>query len=334
MAEARVPAVLGIDLGTTEAKAALLGLDGRLLGLGRAGYPLDGGPDGRAEQDPRDWWRAVGAACRAIDALADDGVEVLAVCGVGQGPTLTVIDEAADPLRPAITWQDRRPGDGGFGLLPRMAWLAREDPDAAAQARWLRPELGCPRRCGCRARRRRRSRPTRRRRPRPTSRRSASARAACRNRSPFGTPLGLLRAEAVAQLGLRARIPVVAGVNDGTASMLGAGLRRARRRRRHGRGIRRARRAARTARSRSRGCTRRPRRCRGDGWWAARWRRWARPSTGCGRRCSGDQVGRRGPARGGVAGRARRGRAPVPARTSRASGRRCSTRRHGARSSG
>ena len=39
----RVPAVLGIDLGTTEAKAALLGLDGRLLGLGRAGYPLDAG---------------------------------------------------------------------------------------------------------------------------------------------------------------------------------------------------------------------------------------------------------------------------------------------------
>ena len=31
------------------------------------------------------------------------------------------------------------PGDGGFGLLPRMAWLAREDPDAAAQARWLMP---------------------------------------------------------------------------------------------------------------------------------------------------------------------------------------------------
>ena len=61
------------------------------------------------------------------------------MCGVGQGPTLTVIDEAAEPLRPAITWQDRRPGDGGFGLLPRMAWLAREDPDAAAQARWLVP---------------------------------------------------------------------------------------------------------------------------------------------------------------------------------------------------
>ena len=80
-----------------------------------------------------------GAACRAIDGLADDGVEVLAVCGVGQGPTLTVIDEAGLPLRPAITWQDRRPGDGGFGLLPRMAWLAREDPDAAAQARWLMP---------------------------------------------------------------------------------------------------------------------------------------------------------------------------------------------------
>jgi sugar (pentulose or hexulose) kinase len=41
---------------------------------------------------------------------------------------------------------------------------------------------------------------------------------------PFGTPLGLLRTEVVAQLGLRSRIPVVSGVNDGTASMLGAGL--------------------------------------------------------------------------------------------------------------
>lgn len=223
MAEARVPAVLGIDLGTTEAKAALLGLDGRLLGLGRAGYPLDGGPDGRAEQDPRDWWRAVGAACRAIDGLADDGVDVLAVCGVGQGPTLTVIDEAAAPLRPAITWQDRRPGDGGFGLLPRMAWLAREDPDAAAQARWLLPSwdalaLWLSGEAATTVQGHE-SPPTA-----PELEAIGIRPAQVPAPLPFGTPLGLLRAEVVAQLGLRTRIPVVAGVNDGTASMLGAGL--------------------------------------------------------------------------------------------------------------
>ena len=59
-------AVLGIDLGTTEAKAALVALDGRLIGMGRASYPLDRGADGRAEQDPADWWAAV-AIGRALD---------------------------------------------------------------------------------------------------------------------------------------------------------------------------------------------------------------------------------------------------------------------------
>ncbi len=119
-----VPAVIGIDLGTTEAKAAAIGLDGRLIGLGRAGYPMDVGADGRAEQSPADWWAGVAAAVRSIDV---SGVDVVAVCGVGQGPTLAVVDAVGEPVRPAITWQDRRPtadgAGGGFGLLPTMVWL-------------------------------------------------------------------------------------------------------------------------------------------------------------------------------------------------------------------
>ena len=132
----RTLAVLGLDVGTTEAKAALVGLDGRLLGLGRAGYPTDLRGDGRAEQDPRDWWSAMAAAVRGIDA---GGAEILAICCVAQGPTLVAVDAAGEPVRPAITWQDRRAGGTGFGLLPKMAWLAREESDAAARAAWLLP---------------------------------------------------------------------------------------------------------------------------------------------------------------------------------------------------
>ena len=69
---------------------------------------------------------------------------MLAICGVGQGPTLAVVDASGEPVRPAITWQDRRPtagGSGGFGLLPTMAWLAREEPDASAER-----AAGCSRR--------------------------------------------------------------------------------------------------------------------------------------------------------------------------------------------
>ena len=145
------------------------------------------------------------------------------MCGVGQGPTLTVTDEAAVPLRPAITWQDRRPGDSGFGLLPRMAWLAREDPDAAAQARWLMPSwdaLGLWLSGEAATSTQAHETPLRAADLEAIGIRPAQV----PEPLPFGTPLGLLRAGVATQLGLRSRVPVVAGVNDGTASMLGAGL--------------------------------------------------------------------------------------------------------------
>ncbi len=224
----RTPAVLGIDLGTTEAKAGLIGLDGTLLGMGRAAYPLDTGPDGRAEQSPTDWWAAVSSAVRASrDPRSVAGsVEVLAVCGVGQGPTLVVVDDDATPVRPAITWQDRRAGDGGFGLLPKIAWLAGHEEASIARARWLLTSwdslglwLSGEAATSVQGH---------------ESALDAGALAAAGvdparipAALPFGARLGSLRRAAAEALGLPAGIPVIAGVNDGTASILGAGLQHA-----------------------------------------------------------------------------------------------------------
>jgi xylulokinase len=219
-------AVLGLDLGTSEAKAILVGPDGTLIGLGRAPIRTDLGQDGRAEQDPRDWWRACASAVRAIEPAGGDGAQpdIVAIGIVGQGPTLAVVDEDARPLRPAITWQDRRIGGGGFGLLPRIEWLAREDPDAAAEARWLLSswdalglwltgEAGQTLQAHESA-------------ASPEVLEAAGVRPSqVPQPLPFGQPLGWLRAEAAGALGLRPGIPVMAGVNDGTGSMLGAGLR-------------------------------------------------------------------------------------------------------------
>jgi len=217
----RTLAVLGLDVGTTEAKAALVGLDGRLLGLGRAGYPTDLRGDGRAEQDPRDWWSAMAAAVRGIDA---GGAEILAICCVAQGPTLVAVDAAGEPVRPAITWQDRRAGGTGFGLLPKMAWLAREDPVAAARAAWLLPAwdaMGLWLSGEAAS-----SLQGHESVPSEAELSGAGVRAsqvpAARR---FGSRLGVLSAAAATALGLRSGIPVVSGVNDGAASMLGAGLR-------------------------------------------------------------------------------------------------------------
>jgi xylulokinase len=218
----RTAAVLGIDLGTSEAKVAAFALDGRLLGLGRAAYGMDAGPGGRAEQDPRDWWSAVSAAVRLLDLGA---IDVLAISGTTQGPTLVACDEDGTPVRPAITWQDRRSGDTGFGLLPRMAWLAREDPAAATRAAWLLPAwdaLGLWLTGEAASSMQGHETPI----PGDVLEAHGVRTGQVPPPRPMGTVLGGLRPTAARALGLRSGTPVIAGVNDGAASMLGAGLRR------------------------------------------------------------------------------------------------------------
>ena len=276
-------AVLGLDLGTTEAKAALVGLDGTLYGLGRAAIPTFHGPDGRAEQDPRDWWRAIASATRSIEALGGRGASWSPRSAASARDRRSrSLDGDAEPTRAAITWQDRRIGGGGWGLLPKIAWLADNDLDAAAEARWLLASWdalglwltgeaaqtlqGHETAMGAR-----------------DLEAAGVRRAQTGDPLPFGTPLGALRADAASALGIRPGIPVVAGVNDGTASMLGAGPPRWRATRSTPAGRRAASASTRTARWRSRACSSHPRRSRAAGSSAAPWRRPAPRWTGSGR---------------------------------------------------
>lgn len=217
---AGAPIVIGIDLGTSEAKAIAVTLDGRPVAIRRAGYPTDTGSDGRAEQDPGTWWVAVAAAVRSLGV---DAAHVAAICGVAQGPTLVAADAAGNAVRPALTWQDRRVRTSGFGFLPAMTWLAGEEPETLARAAWLLPAwdaLGLWLTGEAATATQAHETPI-------DSAALASAGIPQRllpPRRPFGTPLGSLRAEAASALGLRVGTPVVTGVNDGASSMLGAGL--------------------------------------------------------------------------------------------------------------
>lgn len=148
MATAREAAILGIDLGTTEVKAGLVTLDGRLLGLARTGYRTDtDAATGRAEQDPDAWWGALATSVRLLTA---PGVaDVVAVAMDGHGPSLIAVDAAGRPTRPAIIWQDSRSvaeaaelatttGLSGWSLagLPAALWVERHEPDVAAATCW------------------------------------------------------------------------------------------------------------------------------------------------------------------------------------------------------
>jgi xylulokinase len=229
-------AILGIDLGTTEVKAGLVGLDGHLLAVARAGYGLDvGHGPGWAEQDPAGWWSAVVVAVRAL--RPPEPVDVVAIGVDGHGPTLAAVDEHGDATRRAITFLDTRAaaeadelaaatGIRGWALgpLPAALWLERHEPEAAARTRWYLTtwEWLAFRLTGVAAG------PIVPGQAIPDATRVASATGLHVDRRPpevaMGSVVGRLGEAAAAALDLRSGIPVAGGTNDAFASYLGAGL--------------------------------------------------------------------------------------------------------------
>jgi xylulokinase len=149
------PAVLGLDLGTSQLKALLCAPDGTVLGRGVAGYQVSTPRDGWAETDPGQWWQVARTAVRS--AVGPARAEVAGLAVVGQMHGLILCTERAEVLRPAITWLDRRaeaevadyqrlpadlrarlgnePSAGMAG--PILLWLARNEPAAYRRARWM-----------------------------------------------------------------------------------------------------------------------------------------------------------------------------------------------------
>jgi xylulokinase len=233
----RETAVLSIDLGTTEVKAGLVGLDGRLLGIARAGYATDADPaTGRAEQDPEAWWGAIGLAVRELVRL--DVGEVCAIGIDGHGPTLVAVGSDGRATHPAIIWQDTRStaegaelaaatGLQGWSLagLPAALWLERNRRDAAAATRWyLATWDAIALRLTGRA-----TTSLVDGQPFPDAATLGSVGLPAEKVPPAvaaGTVVGELLPELARGLGLRPGVPVVAGIVDAWASFHGAGMTR------------------------------------------------------------------------------------------------------------
>jgi len=152
-------ALLGLDLGTSRVKAVVCAADGRVLGEGQHGYPMDVGLRGWAETSTGAWWEAsVGAVRQALSEVREP-VECMAVVGQMHGVVLT--DRSGAALRPAVLWSDSRTGSevATFRSLPdellaelgnepvagmagcSLLWLKRHEPECYSAARWaLQPK--------------------------------------------------------------------------------------------------------------------------------------------------------------------------------------------------
>jgi len=138
-AMAVAPHVLAIDLGTSGPKVALVGSDGAITANSFAPVDLVLEPGGGAEQDPEQWWRAVGIATREIVAGWEGTVSAVSVTGQWSG-TVPVGREGA--IGNAIIWMDAR----GERYIPDLigGLLRIQGYDPRKLRRWIGLTGGAP----------------------------------------------------------------------------------------------------------------------------------------------------------------------------------------------
>ncbi len=150
---------LGLDLGTSSAKAVVVDTGGGVLAQASAGYTVTSTAPGYAESEPAHWWSAVTACAREAVHAAGARPSAIGLSGQMHGLVLASADGGA--LRPALLWADSRAtgslrayrllGSGALARLanplapgmtgPMLMWIAKNEPRTYTEARWaLQPK--------------------------------------------------------------------------------------------------------------------------------------------------------------------------------------------------
>ena len=104
--------VIGIDGGTESMRAFVFDLEGRPKGIGVVPYLTAFPAPAQAEQNPDDWWQALGEASRrALNAAAVRAAEIDSICVDTTSCSVATFDQDMKPLRPTLIWMDVRAAD-------------------------------------------------------------------------------------------------------------------------------------------------------------------------------------------------------------------------------
>ena len=102
-----IDAILGIDIGTSSAKAILFDLQGNEVARAGEVYPLLTPQSGWVEQDPDAVW---GALIRVLQAIVQqsNGYRILSLAIAAQAGSIIPANLNGDPVYPMIVWLDNR----------------------------------------------------------------------------------------------------------------------------------------------------------------------------------------------------------------------------------
>ena len=148
---------LGLDLGTSSAKAVVIDTGGKVLAQASASYAVTSAMAGYAESEPAQWWSAVTACARQAVHAAGTRPSAIGLSGQMHGLVMTSADGGA--LRAALLWADSRAtgslrayrclGPEALARLanplapgmtgPMLVWIAENEPRIYQEARWALP---------------------------------------------------------------------------------------------------------------------------------------------------------------------------------------------------
>jgi xylulokinase len=145
---------VGIDIGTSSVKVALMGEDDRLVASVARPLQVARPRPGFSEQDPADWWNAVTACMGELQANHRDPFSDVKAIGLsGQMHGATLLDEKGGVLRPCILWNDGRSAaqcerlerewpalhavTGNLAMpgftAPKLMWVREHEPEIFAR---------------------------------------------------------------------------------------------------------------------------------------------------------------------------------------------------------
>ncbi|MBG1230786.1 xylulokinase [Aestuariivirga litoralis] len=163
--------IVAVDVGTTAIKLAVLNREFDCLAEAAVPLKLSHPQPLWAEQDPEDWWQAVAAAMKLVQkSVPSLKTKAAALVFVAQMCGVVAVDKKGKPLRPCLTWLDKRAGSmirarmagvpriAGYGLfkllrslrltngapslngmdpVAKMIWLQAHEPDVWAKTHKL-----------------------------------------------------------------------------------------------------------------------------------------------------------------------------------------------------
>jgi len=103
--------VIAYDIGSTSNKTCLYAVNEGISLLAEAGekYPLTFVDDGGVEQNPDDWWNSMRLTTPVVlkaAGLRPEQIAAVSFCAQMQG--LVLVDKKGEPLRPAMSYMDKR----------------------------------------------------------------------------------------------------------------------------------------------------------------------------------------------------------------------------------